>query len=491
MSQTPRPPIVAVMGHIDHGKSSLLDYIRKSNIIGGEAGGITQHVSAYETKHMYEGVERTITFLDTPGHESFKTLRARGAQAADIAILIVGSDEGVKPQTKEAYNSIVESNLPFVVAFTKIDKNNSDIERAKATVLEAGIYLEGLGGDVPYAAISNKTGEGIPDLLNLVLLTADLNDISADASKSAEGFILESSQDSKRGVLATLIIKNGTLNTGEFVIAGGSYAPVRFIEDFTGARIARGLPSQPVVVSGWSTLPEAGTLWSVVTTKKEAEKLIAGAMTRPVMPQFSTDESRFVLPLIVKADVTGSLEAIEHELAKITHEDAVIRVIQSGVGRVTEGDIKTAISTGAQVIAFHVDSDQAAKDLAERSNIIIESYTIIYELAKRAEELLIERAPKVRKEEIFGTMKVLKVFSSGGKKYVIGARLESGEVVLDAQVKISRRGDPIGNGRITNIQQARADIKELRVLGEFGAQVESKEEVLAGDTLEAFKVLEV
>lgn len=491
MSTTPRPPIVAVMGHIDHGKSSLLDYIRKSNIIGGEAGGITQHVSAYETKHMYESVERSITFLDTPGHESFKTLRARGARAADIAILIVGSDEGVKPQTIEAYNSIVESNLPFVVAFTKIDKNNADIERAKSTVLEAGIYLEGLGGDIPYAAISNKTGEGIPDLLNLVLLTADLNDIAGDASTDAEGFILESSQDSKRGVLATLIIKNGTLHTGEFVVAGGAFAPVRFIENFNGERITEGLPSQPVVVSGWNTLPEAGTIWSVVKTKKEAEKLVASVQARPTQTQFTSDESRFTLPLIIKADVTGSLEAIEHELAKISHEDASIRIIQSGVGRITESDIKTAMSTGAAVIAFHTDSDQAAKDLAERSNVVIESFTIIYELAQRAEQLLIERAPKVRKEEVYGTMKVLKVFSSSGKKYVIGARLESGEVVLDAQVKISRRGEPIGTGKITNIQQARADIKELRVLGEFGAQIESKDEVLAGDTLEAFKILEV
>ena len=243
MAAAPRPPIVAVMGHIDHGKSSLLDYIRKSNVVADEAGGITQHVSAYEAEHPHEGAPRTITFLDTPGHEAFRALRTRGAQSADIAILVVAAEEGVKPQTLEALSAITEAGIPYVVAFTKIDKPAADLERAKVSALEHNIFLEGLGGPIPYQAISSKTGQGVPELLDLVLLAADLVGLSADPEAPAEGFVLESSQDPKRGASATLIVKNGTLEIGDFVVAGGSFAPVRFIENFLGKRIPSALPS--------------------------------------------------------------------------------------------------------------------------------------------------------------------------------------------------------------------------------------------------------
>jgi translation initiation factor IF-2 len=491
MSATPRPPIVAVMGHIDHGKSSLLDYIRKSNITAGEAGGITQHVSAYEATHEYEGATRTITFLDTPGHESFKALRARGARAADIAILIVASDEGVKPQTIEAYKSIEESQLPFVVAFTKIDKPNTDVSRAQVSLLEAGIYLEGLGGNIAYTAISSKTGEGVSSLLDLVLLTADINEISGDASEKAEGFVLESSQDPKQGIRATLIIKNGTLTTGQFVVADNSYAPVRFIEDFVGGRIESAGPSKPIRISGWSAIPDAGTLFSIANSKKEAEHIVAAKAKQPTSYVQSLTDSRFTLPVIVKADVSGSLDAVAHELAKISHEDAVVRIVSASVGRVSESDVKTAVSTGGIIVAFHTDADTAAKDLAERSSIAIEQFTIIYDLAKRVDALLVERAPKVKKEEITGTIKILKVFSHTHRKFVIGARLESGEIAVGTSVRIDRRGVDLGFGKILNLQQARSDVQELRVLGEFGAQLESKEEIAPGDVLTAFIVKEV
>ncbi len=492
MASAPRPPVVAVMGHIDHGKSSMLDYIRKSNVAAGEAGGITQHVSAYEVVHEHEGVARTITFLDTPGHEAFRVLRARGATAADVAILVIAAEEGVKPQTLEAYEAIKEAGTPFVVAFTKIDKNGADIERAKMSTIEHGIYLEGLGGSISYTGVSSKTGEGIPELLDLVLLTTDLAELTADSSRNAEGFVLESSQDPRQGMTATLIVKDGTLTTGSFVIAGGAIAPVRFIEDFKGDRIAQAVPSQPVLIAGWNSLPPAGTPFATAATKKEAEKRATQKAVLANIPArtLETEDGKKILPLILKADVTGSLEAIKHELNKITHERVAIRIIQEGVGAVTEGDVKTAQASGAIVIGFTVGTDASARELAERANIFIESFKIIYELKERIEELVKERAPRYTTEELMGQAKVLKVFNASSGKVVLGARWESGSLLLKSLVKIERRGIPLGQGRITNLQVARVDTSEIKIEGEFGLQVETKVEVAGGDTLIAYRVVE-
>src|SRR3989344_301088 len=491
MARTPRPPIVAVMAHIDHGKSSLLDYIRKSNVVEGEAGGITQHVSAYEAVHEHEGKERRITFLDTPGHEAFRALRARGAQAADIAILVIAAEEGVKPQTLEAYQAIEEAGTPLVIAFTKIDKNSADIEKAKMSTVENGIYLEGLGGSIPFAGVSSKTGEGVPELLDLVLLTADLAELAADQDGPAEGFILESSQDAKRGMTATLIIKEGTLKTGSFVVAGRAMAPVRFIEDFANKRIPEAHPSQPVSVSGFSSLPPAGTPFKMVPTKKDAEKLVSeGGQIREADAAIEVVEGVAVLPLILKADVTGSIEAIKHELAKISHERVTIRILSEGVGTIGENDVKTAQTGDAVIIGFNVSTDSQARDYAERTGVLIESFSIIYELAERVRVLVTERAPHIMVEEIMGEAKVLKSFSVAGNKHVLGAKWVSGELSVGDQVKTDRRGIPIGQGRLTNLQVARMDMQVIKGEGEFGLQVESKADIAQGDTLFAFRTVE-
>jgi len=474
------------MGHIDHGKSSLLDYIRKANVTASEAGGITQHVSAYEAVHEHEGVERTITFLDTPGHEAFRALRSRGAAAADIAILVVAADEGVKPQTLEAYNSIQESNIPFVIAFTKMDKNGADIARAQASVLENGIYLEGLGGDIPYAPVSSKSGEGVPELLDLVLLTADLAELTADPELPASGFVLESSQDPKRGIVATLIVKDGSFATGTYAVAGSAMTPVRFIENFTGARIEKAGPSQPIRIAGWNSLPPAGTPFTSAATKKEAEKLASEPeVLRTVADEPLGDRASF--PIIIKADVTGSIEAIKHELQKVTHERAIIRIVGEGVGAVSENDIKQAAAGGATIIAFTVGTESSARDLAERMNVPVESFSIIYDLENRVAELLAARAPSITVEEPTGEAKILKIFSTTGNKRVLGANLLSGTIALGDSVKLSRRGIELGYGKVVNLQQARADVKEIRTEGEFGAQVETKEDIAAGDTIVPFK----
>jgi translation initiation factor IF-2 len=494
MARDIRPPIVAVMGHIDHGKSSLLDYIRKANVTAGEAGGITQHVAAYEAEHEHEGALRKITFLDTPGHEAFRALRARGAAAADVAILVVAAEEGVKPQTMEAYNAIMEAKIPFVVAFTKIDKNSADIERAKISLLEHGVYLEGLGGSISFVGVSSKSGEGIPELLDLVLLTTDLAELTTDSEADASGFILESSQDPRQGLSATLIIKNGTLAIGSFAVAGEAYAPIRFIENFLGKRIDAGIASQPVRVSGWSELPPAGTPWSSVKNRKEAETLVTMAKTIAREGQSGAamieEDGKAMLPLILKADVTGSIEAIKHELAKITHERASIRILSTGIGAVSEGDVKTASAAGGVIVAFTTGVDSTARDLAERSNVPIESFNIIYDLGKRVNELLIERAPHVEIDETLGQAKVLKIFSSGNTKQVMGARLTSGAFTMDAQVKIMRNDEEVGRGKITNLQLARVDQQEIRVEGEFGMQLESRADAAPGDILVSFRRVE-
>lgn len=488
---TPRPPIVAVMGHIDHGKSSLLDALRKTNVVGGEAGGITQHISAYVVTHVHEGVTKRITFLDTPGHEAFRATRAKGATAADIAILVVAADEGVKPQTLEALSAIKEAGVPFIIALTKMDKPNADIHKAQASLLEHELYVEGMGGDIPYAAISSKTGEGIPTLLELITLTAELNAISGDDTLPAEGIVIEASREAKTGNSATLIIKNGSLSTGTFVIAGTTYAPVRFIEDFAGNRIVSAPPSTPVKIVGFSGLPETGSLFKTVATKKEAERIV-GEISNTI--ENNTDvstEGKAILPLIVKTDVSGSKDAIIYELSKLQHEHIALKIISSGVGPVSEGDVKTAVAShGGCIVAFNTGIERGVFELADRSGVSIQTFSIIYELKEYVEKLLKEKAPRVTVEKILGKAKVLRTFSIMGSKQVIGARVTEGVFSLKEQVKLDRRGVPLGKGKILNLQTQKIDKDSVSLDMEFGAQIDIKAEIAVGDELIAFTITE-
>ncbi len=489
MARTPRPPVIAVMGHIDHGKSSLLDYIRKANIVAGEAGGITQHVAAYIALHN----DRPITFLDTPGHEAFKALRTRGAAAADIAILVVAADEGVMPQTLDALAAITEAGIPYIIAITKIDKNNADVGHTKNSLTEHGIYIEGMGGDIAFALVSSKTGEGIPELLDLVLLSADLAEITANSETSASGFILEATQDAKRGVSATLIIKDGTLTLDGCVVAGDAYAPIRFIENFLGTRVQQAGPSEPVRISGFNKLPAAGSLFSIVKNKKEAEALAKeNAKSNVTTSERSAAIEGIVeLPLIIKTDVAGSIDAIAHEIKKITHDQASIRVVSSGVGSVSETDVKTARGAGGTIIAFSVPTDTVASDLAQRDNVTILSFSIIYELSAKIRELLDARVPVVASEKELGRAMVLKTFSSGAKKQVLGARYISGVLTVGNRMKILRKDVEIARGSISNLQQARADVKEIKTEGDFGTEIEARENAAYGDEIVAFVVTDI
>ncbi len=489
MAQDNRAPIVAVMGHIDHGKSSLLDYIRETNTIAREAGGITQHVSAYEVRCEYEGAQRSITFLDTPGHEAFHTLRARGASVADVAILVVAADEGFKPQTQDALTAINDAGIPYIVALTKMDKRDADVEHAKASLLEHEVYLEGLGGSVPYVAVSSKTGEGIPALLDLVLLTADMAELTCDKTLPARGFVLESMHDARRGTTATLVVKDGTLTLRTFVVLGDTYAPVRFMENFAGERIQSAGPSTPVRIFGFASLPEAGTLFSTVQTRKEALELIKesaranGVVAPAAAPLRGAAAGATVLPLIIKADTTGSIEAIIHELSKATHERVTMRIVSSSLGSVTESDVKTASAAGGVIIAFTVSTDIPARDMANRLNVSIKQHNIIYEARECVEDLLKEYAPHIDVEEQIGEMSIIRIFSSHSHKHVLGARLVSGMCSVGARVHLLRRGVSLGDGKIINLQQARTNVSEIRTEGDCGLEVETRAEIAAGDTL--------
>lgn len=495
-SIVPRPPIIVIMGHIDHGKSSLLDYIRKSNVVEGEAGGITQHLSAYEVEHKRKdnlSADR-ITFLDTPGHEAFSKMRARGANVADIAILVVSAEDGVKEQTKEALRSIKEAGVPYIVAINKIDKPNANIERTKQNLAENEIYLEGFGGDVPFVPISAKLGTGVPELLDMMLLVAEMENLTGDTSLAAEGIVVESHIDTKRGTSATLIITNGTLRKGMFILAEESMAPVRAIENFLGKQVSEATFSSPIQITGFDAIPAVGSTFRAYTNKKDAE--VAQLMLREARSKEKVKEvartiplanDALVVPIVLKSDVAGTLEAIEKELAKIERERVVIKIIAKGVGTIGENDAKLASgSSDAIILGFHTKVERGAQDIAERFGITIKTFDIIYKLSEWLNEELDRRTPKVMGEETVGTAKILKIFSATKHKQVIGGKVLTGALEVGAQVKIMRRDVEIGRGKIEGLQAQKLATKKVDEGNECGMMVDAKMEIAGGDVLEAF-----
>jgi translation initiation factor IF-2 len=516
-----RPPVVVVMGHIDHGKSTLLDYIRKTNIVDKEVGGITQRMSAYEVTHEQEGIKKHITFLDTPGHESFNAMRARGALSADIAILIVSAEDAVKPQTLDAYKAIKSARLPFIVGISKIDKPNASVDKAKLSLAENEIYVEGYGGDIPFVPFSGKTGEGVDDLLDMILLTAEVEEFTADHSAPAECIVIEANRDNIRGVSATLIVKNGTLKVGDVLVSGLASSSVRILEDFTGKTIKEAGPSKPVRVVGWSEQPEVGGLCFTFKNKKEAEVFIEtekerlGDEARKISaskPSQSAHEllaamaasgngdgaldttdpaSKIaILPIIIKGDTNGTLEAVKYELQKIDVERVNLKVVQAGIGDITENDVKLAGGKiGTLIIGFNTKVDNSARQLALRMNTQIETFDIIYKLTEWLKIKAEENIPKRQMEEETGTLKILKIFSRNKDKQVIGGRVEIGTVHLHDRIKIMRRDAEIGRGNIRELQQAKNKVGSVEEGKECGLMVESKIELVAGDKLVAFEVV--
>jgi len=508
-----RPPVIVVMGHIDHGKSTLLDYTRKADftskaakseprpIAGREAGGITQHIGAYETEIEHEGKKREITFLDTPGHEAFSQMRTRGAIVADIAILVVAADDGVQPQTIEAYNTIKEANLPFIVAINKMDKPGADPEKIKTQLAESGIYVEGYGGNVPYAKISAKTGEGVPELLDIALILADMENLQADAKQNASGIVIESNMDPKRGISSTLLIKNGTLKKGMFVLAGYALSPVRILENFLGQPIDEASFSSPVRITGFNELPVIGDEFKTYADKNEAEEALSQAKEKKtIVPtesrgpgedaeknplrQSSSEASKITIKMIIKTDTAGSLEALEKELMKLKDEEAAIELLKGGVGNINEDDARfSSASNKTVILGFNVATDPSAKEIIDRNAVPTFTSDIIYKISDWLKEEIAKRKAEIPREEIIGTAKILKTFSRQKNKQVIGGKVVSGKLVEGKIFKIKRRDVEIGEGKIVNLQQGKKEIKEVSSSEEFGAMTENKIEIARDDEI--------
>ena len=487
--QIERPPVICIMGHIDHGKSTLLDYIRKTNIVDKEAGGITQKISAYEGVHK----GKKITFLDTPGHESFAKIRRRGASVADIAVLVVSAEDGVKKQTIEAYQCIQESNTPMIVAINKIDKPGADIDKIKTNLAENEIYLEGYGGSVPFVPISAKFGQGVDDLLDLMLLLAEVEDLKGDKSLAAEGVVIEANMDKQKGISATMIIKNGTLKNGMFVACGKTLAPTRIMEDFLGKKIAEATFSSPVRIIGFDSLPIVGNKFQAFTDKEAALEQVANyqepALKKCVLSE-EEGENVGVINVIIKADVTGSIEGIEHELQKIKTDRMKVKIVHFGVGDITENDVHMlGNKADSLVLGFNVKVDSKARASAENAKIQVKTFDIIYKLTEWLEELAEAKTPKIDVEEKTGRAKVLKFFSAVKDKNVIGARVEEGEIRVGDEIKLMRNEIEIGRGKIRELQQMKEKTSEVRTGVEFGCQLQSNVTPAPGDKFEAYQII--
>ncbi|MDO8470898.1 MAG: translation initiation factor IF-2 [bacterium] len=476
-----RPPVVVVLGHVDHGKSSLLEAIRNDlRITSKESGGITQHIGAYTVE--YQG--KQITFLDTPGHEAFSAMRSRGAEVADIGILVVAADEGVKPQTKEALKAAQDSKLSLIVALNKIDRQGSDPDRIKAELATEGVVAESMGGDTPFVETSATQNKGISELLDIILLVAEVAGLKADAQGSARGVVIEATKHGQKGLQVTLLIKEGTLVSGVVVGTPSAFGRVRLMEDFRGKAIEEAGPSIPVVVLGFEESPRVGEEFRIFATKEEAQnQLKAKEVKERKEPQEEGEEQRILL--VLKADVSGSLEAVEYMLAAIPFEGIRISVLQAGVGDITEGDVKFAKSTGSRILGFRVSVSSSVIRMAEREKVSIETFDVIYTLQEHVRNL-IEGSKEPEREEV-GSLKILAIFSKEkGTRQIIGGKVTEGEAYRGT-FDLVQQGQVVVQGRVINLQEGKKDAPRVSKGKEAGLMVECETEIQEGDTLVFFR----
>lgn len=472
-----RPPIVVVMGHVDHGKTSLLDYIKKTTIAAREAGGITQSIGAYEITHQSSNTKQSekITFIDTPGHEAFSKMRTRGGQAADIAILVIAADEGLKPQTKESLEIIKKSEIPFIIAFTKIDKNNSDISRVKSQLSQEGILLEGEGGNISWQGVSAVTGEGVEKLLDLILLVAEFEQLTFDASTPGAGFIIESHLDSRRGVVVAGIVQKGTLKVGDEIVVGSQKAKIKGLENFLGEKIIQAQPSMPVIILGFSQVPEVGLNFMVGGELVVAKEKIAVASE----PEPIGNQEKNTINLIIKSKDSGSLEVLSDIIKNLPlPENFQTHIITTSIGDITDGDVKMAISTQSRIIGFKVKVNRAAENLARDQKIKITTSEIVYELIKQLNDWI----ASMQRENVLGDLEVLMVFGKkSGNKYIIGGRVAEGFIINNSNCFIVRQHNEVGRGKIINLQKNKIDSNRVDADNECGLLVVSDIEIRNGD----------
>ncbi len=482
-----RPPIVTILGHVDHGKTTLLDTIRKTSVATGEAGGITQHLGSYQVKRR----GKHITFIDTPGHEAFAAMRKRGVSIADIAILVVAADDGVRPQTKEVITYLKERGLPVIVAINKIDKPDANPARVKQELAEQDILIEEWGGKVLASEISAKQNIGIDKLLESILLINEVEEYSADPKRDGLAVVLESNLDPQKGPVATALVRTGTLKVGQDIVAGSAFGRIRRMEDYTGRSIETAGPSTPVTIYGFHDNPQVNDVVQVASGKASARTRSRQAIVSVKSAGKSAGEedenAQKKLRYVIKSDVQGSLEAIEQILASIQSDEAAFEEIASGVGHITESDVKLAESADAVVFGFNVEPTAVARRIAEKSGVPIETFSIIYKLVDRAKERLADLLPPEIIRTDYGRLSVLAVFKTGKRDQILGGRVSEGKLVKGALLEIKRGDEIIGSGKMGNLQQNKENAEEVGQGNECGLVFEGNERVAVGDTLIAYK----
>lgn len=495
-----RPPVVTVMGHVDHGKTSLLDRIRKANVVSGEAGGITQHIGAYQVNIH----SNRITFIDTPGHEAFTAMRARGADLTDIVVLVVAADDGVMPQTVEAINHIRAAKVPFLVAVNKIDKPDANSEKVMRQLTEHGILAEEWGGDIIFVPVSAKSGEGIETLLEMILLLAEMNDIKSNPNRLAEGVVIEGELDKGRGAVATVLVQKGTLKVGEYLLAGVNWCKVRAMTDYRGRRVEKAFPSMPVEITGWSGVPEAGSkvqacdekTAKAITTMRANEKKIEEQKqsSRISLDDFfrqMKEADAKDLNLIIKGDVQGSIEALVQSLLRLSTDEVKVNVLHSAVGAVTETDVMLASTSNAIIIGFNVRPDNKARKYAEDEEIDVRLYRVIYEAIEDVKKAMVGLLDPEYKEKYLGRAEVRQVFRVPNVGSVGGSYVLDGRIQRNANVRILRDGVIVFEGKLASLRRFKDDVKEVVENYECGIGINNFNDIKEGDVIEAFTMEEV
>ena len=491
-----RPPIITVMGHVDHGKTSLLDAIRKSKVTSTEAGGITQHIGAYTVEVNGE----TLTFLDTPGHEAFTAMRARGAQITDVVILVVAADDGIMPQTVEAINHCKAANVPMIVAINKMDREGANPDRVKQELTEHGLVVEDWGGDIIAVPVSAKTRENIDTLLEMVLLTSEMQELKADAGRKAKGTVVEAKLDKGRGAVATLLVQNGTLHMGDSIIVGSTYGRIRAMFDDSGKKIKSAGPSIPVEVLGLSEVPAAGDRFTVVKDEKTARNMAEARKEKIRQESFATSHRVSLedlysqikegsvkgLSVIVKADVQGSVEAIKASLEKLSTDDVKVRVIHGAVGAISETDITLAAASNAIVIGFNVRPDNNAVAASERDGVEVKTYRVIYDAIEDIKSAMIGMLDPEYKEVVLGTAEIRATYKISNVGTIAGGYVLTGKLVRNADVRVIREGIVIFESKLASLKRFKDDVKEVNAGYECGFSVEKFNDIKEGDIIEAY-----
>jgi len=491
-----RPPVVTILGHVDHGKTSLLDYIKNSKVADGEAGGITQHIGAYQV----ESNGNPITFLDTPGHAAFTAIRARGARVTDIAVLVVAADDGIMPQTLEAINHAKAAEVPIVVAINKMDLPGADPERVKRQLSEQELLVEDWGGDIISVDVSATTGDGVDNLLESLLLVAEIGELKANPNKTANGVVIEAKLDRKRGPNTTVLIQDGTLNVGDFIVAGSAYRRVKAMNNDQGKPVQSVLPGYPAEVLGFGSVPEAGDQLSVALNEREGRSMAESAgkaqlsqaaqgralTLEEVVNQIDSDEIK-ELNLVIKADVQGSVEAVRGALEGLVDEDAKVRVLHTGSGAVTESDILLASASEAIVISFSIGSEPSAEKLADRMGVEIRHYNIIYQLIDDVEKALHGMLDPVYTEVIVGRAEVREIFEGRRGTQIAGCRVTEGRMVRNGDVRVVRDGQIVQDGAITSLRHFREEVNEMNAGTECGIILQGFHGYQEGDILEVHR----